>query len=154
MTEKKSVTVTIYKNEYTLKGEAESQQIIDLAKYVDARMTEMGRKSSAPADKIAILVSMNIADELHRLEKTNAENLKLIEHLEKSLEEIKAASDTTIKNASIQNEETEKLREHISEERQKLQAAHQLKNQADNLIEELKNRMETLTAEMVTLKAS
>jgi cell division protein ZapA (FtsZ GTPase activity inhibitor) len=62
MTEKKSVTVTIYKNEYTLKGEAESQQIIDLAKYVDARMTEMGRKSSAPADKIAILVSMNIAD--------------------------------------------------------------------------------------------
>jgi cell division protein ZapA (FtsZ GTPase activity inhibitor) len=154
MTEKKSVTVTIYKNEYTLKGEAESQQIIDLAKYVDARMTEMGRKSSAPADKIAILVSMNIADELHRLEKTNVENLKLIEHLEKSLEEIKATSDTTIKNASIQNEETEKLREHISEEKQKLQAAHQLKSQADKLIEELKNRMETLTAEMVTLKAS
>ena len=50
MTEKKSVTVTIYKNEYTLKGEAEPQHIIDLAHYVDAKMTDMGRKSSAPAD--------------------------------------------------------------------------------------------------------
>src|SRR5208282_2268289 len=109
-------TVTIYKNEYALKGEADPQKIIDLAKYVDARMTEMGKKSSAPADKIAILVSMNIADELHRLEKSNAENLKLIEHLEKNLEEMKATSDNTIKNASAQNEETEKLRDQISEE--------------------------------------
>jgi cell division protein ZapA len=154
MTEKKTVTVTIYKNEYTLKGEAEPQQIIDLAKYVDTRMTEMGRKSSAPADKIAILVAMNIADELHRLEKNNEENLTLIESLEKNLEEMKTSSDITIKNAAIQNEETNRLRDLFSEEKQKLQAVLEQRNQADRLIEDLKRQIETLSGEAEKIKAS
>jgi cell division protein ZapA len=152
MTEKKSVTVTIYKNEYTLKGEAEPQHIIDLASYVDAKMTDMGRKSSAPADKIAILVAMNIADDLRRLEKTNAYNLTLIEGLEKNLEEIKKTTDSTIKNAAVQNEQSNQLREQLSEEKQKYQAVAQQRNQADKLIEELKRQLDELNIEVERLK--
>jgi cell division protein ZapA len=153
MPEKKSVTVTIYKNEYTLKGEAEPQHIIDLAQYVDAKMTDLGRKSSAPADKIAILTAMNIADDLRRLEKINEHNLTLIENLEKSLQEIKTASDVTIKNAALQNEESNRLREELSEEKQKFQAVAQQRNQADRLIDELKQQLETLNIEIERMKA-
>jgi cell division protein ZapA len=153
MPEKKSVTVTIYKNEYTLKGEAEPQHIIDLAQYVDAKMTDLGRKSSAPADKIAILTAMNIADDLRRLEKINEHNLSLIENLEKNLDEIKTASDVTIKNAALQNEESNRLREQLSEEKQKFQAVAQQRNQADRLIEELKRRLEEVNIELERIKA-
>lgn len=152
MPEKKSVTVTIYKNEYTLKGEAEPQHIIDLAQYVDAKMTELGHKSSAPADKIAILTAMNIADDLRRLEKINEHNLTLIENLEKNLLEIKTASDATIKNAALQNEESNQLREQLSEEKQKFQAVAQQRNQSDRLIEELKKQLETLNIEIERMK--
>ncbi|SRR5665213_1205510 len=152
MPEKKSVTVTIYKNEYTLKGEAEPQHIIDLAQYVDAKMTDLGHKSSAPADKIAILTAMNIADDLRRLEKINEHNLTLIENLEKSLQEIKTASDVTIKNAALQNEESNQLREQLSEEKQKFQAVAQQRNQSDRLIEELKKQLETLNIEIERMK--
>jgi cell division protein ZapA len=154
MTEKKSVTVTIYKNEYTLKGEAEPQHIIDLAKYVDEKMTEMGHKSSAPADKIAILAAMNIADDLRRLEKKNVENLKLIEHLEKNFHDISEASDVVIKNAAAQNEEWDKVRIQLSQEKEKYQSLEHLKNQAESTNEELKRKIDTLTIEVEKLRAS
>jgi cell division protein ZapA len=110
MSEKKSVTVNIYGNEYTMKGEADPLYISDLAKFVDAKMTEIGKKSSAPAAKVAILASMNIADELHRLEKTKADNLKLIETLEKSLLEMKKSSDGSLKHTLELKEQADKPR--------------------------------------------
>ncbi len=154
MTEKKSVTVTIYKNEYTLKGEADAQHIIDLAKYVDEKMTEMGHKSSAPADKIAILAAMNIADDLRRLEKKNEENLKVIERLEKNFADISEASDVVIKNAAAQNEESDKVRIQLSQEKEKYQSLEHLKNQAERTNEELKRKIDTLTVEVEKLRAS
>ncbi len=98
MSEKKSVTVQIYGNEYTLKGEADPHYIAELAKFVDTKMADIGRKSSAPAAKVAILAAMNIADEYHRLEKAKAENLKLIETLEKNLLEMKRSSDGSLRH--------------------------------------------------------
>jgi cell division protein ZapA len=153
MSEKKSVTVTIFKNEYTLKGDAEPQRIIDLAHYVDTRMTEMGQKSSAAPDKIAILVAMNIADELHRLEKINEDNIELIEHLEKNFEEIKTTADMTMKNAAAQNEETDRVRIQLSEEKQKLQALTQQKNHAEQMMEDFKKEVETLLVENSRIKS-
>ncbi len=81
-----------------MKGEADPQYISDLAKYVDLKMNEIGKRSSAPAAKVAILASMNIADELHRLEKSKAENIRLIETLEKNLLEMKKSADGSLKH--------------------------------------------------------
>ncbi len=153
MSEKKAVTVTIYKNEYTLKGDADSQHIIDLAKYVDGRMTEMGQKSSAPADKIAILVSMNIADELQRQEKKNEENLKLIENLEKTLDEFKNSSDNAVKNAAALNEQADQIRIQLSQEKERNQAAMDMKIKADGVAEAMKKQVAALTAELDQIKA-
>lgn len=129
MNEKKSVTVHIYGNEYTLKGEADPHYISELAKFVDAKMGEIGRKSSAPAAKVAILAAMNIADEYHRLEKAKAENLKLIETLEKNLMEMKHSSDGSLRHTMELKDQLDRYKAdagektHLTEESAKTRAA-------------------------------
>src|SRR5579862_8908000 len=121
MSDKKAVTVTIYGNEYTLKGEADPNYIAELAKYVDGKMSEIGKKSSAPAAKVAILASMNIADELHRLEKAKSENLHLIETLEKNLLEMKKSADESLKHTMELKDQGDKLKGETTESKKKLE---------------------------------
>ncbi len=123
MSDKKAVTVTIYGNEYTLKGEADPQYIAELAKYVDGKMSEIGKKSSAPAAKVAILASMNIADEYHRLEKAKNENLNLIETLEKNLLEMKKSSDGSLRHTMEIKEQLDKAKAEAAEHKKKIEEA-------------------------------
>jgi len=123
MSEKRSITVQIYGNEYTLKGEADPAYIAELAKFVDTKMAEIGKKSSAPAAKVAILAAMNIADEFHRLEKAKAENLKLIDTLEKNVIEMKRSSDGSLRHTL---ELKEQLDRHKAEAAEKGRQAEEL----------------------------
>jgi cell division protein ZapA len=62
-----SVTVTIYGHEYTLKGEADSDYVQKVARFVDRKMKEVADSSTvASTAKVAILAAINIADELFR----------------------------------------------------------------------------------------
>lgn len=65
-TEPDTLSVTIFGSEYKIKG-ADPEYIGEVAAYVDSKMRELERRlsSGAPA-KIAILTSLNIADELFR----------------------------------------------------------------------------------------
>ena len=66
-TEPDMLSVTIFGSEYKIKG-ADPEYIGEVAAYVDKKMRELDRRlssSGAPA-KIAILTSLNIADELFR----------------------------------------------------------------------------------------
>ncbi len=65
-TEPDTLSVTIFGSEYKIKG-ADPDYIGEVAAYVDSKMRELERRlsSGAPA-KIAILTSLNIADELFR----------------------------------------------------------------------------------------
>src|ERR1700722_970087 len=134
MSDKKSVTVTIYGNEYTLKGEADPQYILELAKFVDAKMTEIGKKSSAPAAKVAILASMNISDELHRLEKMKSENLKLIETLERNLLEMKKSSEGSLKH-------TMEMKEHLEKNKADADQTRAIVEQAEKERERLRDEL-------------
>jgi cell division protein ZapA (FtsZ GTPase activity inhibitor) len=127
MNEKKSVTVQIYGNEYTLKGEADPHYIAELAKFVDAKMAEIGHKSSAPAAKVAILAAMNIADEYQRLEKAKIENLKLIETLEKNLLEMKRSSDGSLRHTMELKDQLDRYKEDAGEKTQFVEAASKSK---------------------------
>ncbi len=155
MSEKKAVTVTIYGNEYTLKGEADPQYIAELAKFVDGKMSEIGKKSSAPAAKVAILVSMNIADELHRLEKVKSENLRLIETLEKNLLEMKKSADGSLKHTLELKDQGDKLKGETTENRKKLEEATtellKLKNEADQKTAEAEKAKKELESTLKTL---
>jgi cell division protein ZapA len=73
-TEPDTLSVTIFGSEYKIKG-ADPEYIGEVAAYVDSKMRELERRlSSGPPAKIAILTSLNIADELFR-ERTERDRL-------------------------------------------------------------------------------
>ena len=63
--EDNKVKVRIYGQEYTISGERDEETIIEIAAYVDNKMREISRffSSSIPGS-LAVLASINIADEL------------------------------------------------------------------------------------------
>ncbi len=80
MREPESVTVNIFGQEYTLKGDADSDYVQKVAQFVDERMNEVARNSSvASTAKVAILAAVNIADELFREQQKRLESMVTIE---------------------------------------------------------------------------
>ncbi|MEJ2683961.1 MAG: cell division protein ZapA [Candidatus Sulfobium sp.] len=75
-----SVEVTILGQKYTLRGDAQEEYIRKLAAFVDGKLKEV--YSSSPSItplKAAILASLNIADELHKLQEAEESIAKNIE---------------------------------------------------------------------------
>lgn len=61
------VQVQICGHSYTIKGEADQAYILGVAAYVDQKMREvMDKLPVASPSKVAILASLNIADELFK----------------------------------------------------------------------------------------
>ncbi|GBD99965.1 cell division protein ZapA [bacterium BMS3Abin07] len=69
-----SIEVVILGQRYTIKGDAEEDYIRELAGYVDSKMKEVlhAAPNTSPL-KASILAALNIADELHSTEKTQAD---------------------------------------------------------------------------------
>ena len=61
-----STTVTIYGEQYSIRGKTDSKFIEKVADYVDDKMQEVGANisSTSAVHRIAILTAMNIAGEL------------------------------------------------------------------------------------------
>ncbi len=67
MDTKNVVQVEIFGHSYTIKGEADHDYISGVAGYVDRKMREVIEKMPvASLSKVAILASLNIADELFK----------------------------------------------------------------------------------------
>ena len=67
MEPKNVVNVQIFGHTYTIRSEAEQTHILDVAAYVDRKMREITDKVPvASLSKVAILASLNIADELFK----------------------------------------------------------------------------------------
>jgi cell division protein ZapA len=61
------VEVQIFGHSYTIRGEADQDYILNVAAYVDRKMREVTEKLPvASLSKVAILASLNIADELFK----------------------------------------------------------------------------------------
>jgi len=74
MIPKNVVQVEIFGHSYTIKGEANQEYILEVAAFVDRRMREITEKLPvASLSKVAILASLNIADELFK-ERARREN--------------------------------------------------------------------------------
>jgi len=79
MSEPRDVTVSIFGNRYTLRSEAEAGQLEELAAEVDVRMREAaGVGGVMGADRIAVLVALNLADELLRERGARQEDRDLV----------------------------------------------------------------------------
>ena len=67
MDSKNVVQVQIFGHNYTIRGEADQEYILGVAAYVDRKMREITEKLPvASLSKVAILASLNIADELFK----------------------------------------------------------------------------------------
>ena len=67
MDAKNVVDVQIFGHSYTIRSEADQQYILGVAAYVDRKMREITEKLPvASLSKVAILASLNIADELFK----------------------------------------------------------------------------------------
>jgi cell division protein ZapA len=67
MDAKNVVQVQIFGHSYTIRGEANQEYILGVAGYVDRKMREITDKVPvASLSKVAILASLNIADELFK----------------------------------------------------------------------------------------
>ena len=64
---KQSVKVNIFGEDYPIKGDANTQYILRVGKYVDLKMREVAEKLNNKAPlRVAVLAAMNITDELFR----------------------------------------------------------------------------------------
>jgi cell division protein ZapA len=65
--EKVATTVTIFGGEYRVKGPEDSEYVRDVARLVDERMREVAdHQNITSQSRVAILASLNLADELLR----------------------------------------------------------------------------------------
>lgn len=81
------VRVTIYGQQYTVKGKADPSYITSVAKYVNDKMEEIENTLSSFQSplRIAILAAMNIADEYFNSKKENEDILRTVDEKSKFL---------------------------------------------------------------------
>lgn len=80
------VKVTIYGNEYNIKGDADPEYIQRLAEYINKRMAETGRNiTNGNLVQIAILTALNIADEYFQIQEMRGDLSGALEQKAKAL---------------------------------------------------------------------
>lgn len=79
------VAVSIFNEEYVVKGEENPEYIEMLASFVDRRMKMIQQRSpSLSSTKVAVLTALNLADELNKLQEDYDELVKNLEEEKKS----------------------------------------------------------------------
>jgi len=74
------VTVTIYGEEYTIRGTEKADHIKRAAAMVDEKMVEISTKlSELSLSRVAVLAALNLADELIKAEDTNSRLTGMLE---------------------------------------------------------------------------
>lgn len=79
------VTVSIFNEEYIVKGEDNPEYIEMLASFVDRRMKMIQQRNpNLSSTKVAVLTALNLADELNKLQEDYDELVKNLEEEKKS----------------------------------------------------------------------
>ncbi len=79
------VTVTIYNEEYVVKGNENRDYIEMLASYVDRRMRMIQQRNpNLSTTKVAVLTALNLADELNKLQEDYDELVRTLEEERKN----------------------------------------------------------------------
>ncbi len=79
------VSVDIFNEEYIVKGSEDPEYIHMLASYVDRRMKMIQQRNpNLSTVKVAVLTSLNLADELNKLQEDYDELVKTLEEEKKN----------------------------------------------------------------------
>ncbi|MBQ2747126.1 MAG: cell division protein ZapA [Firmicutes bacterium] len=142
--EKNVVSVKIYGQEYNITGEKSREHIIKVADYVDRNMHDMAEVAqNAPVSALAILASINIADEyfetaarLETQENINLQKDKDIEHYIQLWEEAKKNFTQFREENATLVEQRDKLREAIREKEKEISQLKETALSAEKRAEE------------------
>jgi cell division protein ZapA len=97
MEEKNEVRVQIFGTSYTIRGEADQAYVQRVASYVDAKMREINEKLPvASVAKVAVLASLNLADELFR---EREERRRLSELVTQRADRLSGALESVLQDA-------------------------------------------------------
>ena len=97
MSESNEVRVQIFGTSYTIRGEADQAYVQRVASYVDAKMREINEKLPvASVAKVAVLASLNLADELFR---EREERRRLSESVTARADRLSGALESVLQDA-------------------------------------------------------
>ena len=97
MEDRNEVRVQIVGTAYTIRGEAEQAYVQRVAAYVDAKMREINEKLPvASVAKVAVLASLNLADELFR---EREERRRLSEAVSERADRLSSALESCLQDA-------------------------------------------------------
>jgi cell division protein ZapA len=86
---KETVKVSIFGEEYSVRGFADTEYILRVADYVDKKMREIALKSKNKAPhKIAVLTALNLAGELFEISDKDSSELDRVEEKAKDILEL------------------------------------------------------------------
>jgi cell division protein ZapA len=96
---KQSVKVSIFGEDYPIRGEADSGYILRVGKYVDLKMREVAERLSGKSPlRVAVLAAMNITDELF---KEREDKEKRLSDVEKKAQTLLERLDSSIAQEDI-----------------------------------------------------
>lgn len=79
-TQDKKVQVEIYGDKYIIKGNTDTDYVLQVADYVDAKMNVIGQRNPHLSIKqVSVLTALNIADELFKLQNDYDKLLQILE---------------------------------------------------------------------------
>lgn len=79
-TDQTRLTVNIYGQEYTIRGDEPPEYIMEVVTLVDKKMRQLGQRfPGSPVSKVAVLAALHLADELCKLKEDYTALVKLIE---------------------------------------------------------------------------
>lgn len=143
MSDKNTVTVIIYGQEYTLSGDMPREYIMKLADKVDAKMRELQGVKGLPLSKSAVLAAMLLADDLLKSEE---EKYALI------------ADNENAKRVLLANYEEEKrsiaqrYEERLNEQKELLDKAQEISPEVQKHIDELEEKCRDIESSFFDLQ--
>ena len=87
--EKNSIKVQIFGIDFSLKSDKDSEYVKQVAAFVDEKIQKLSTNTNVKSQtKIAVLVALNIADELYQLKKQHENSLTIFQNVELKSKEL------------------------------------------------------------------
>lgn len=150
------VTVRIYGHQYTVVGSKTKEHMMNVAEYVNGKMTDIGTLfPSASVSDAAILAAVNVADDYFETRADNHALQREIAQLRKDAAHFEQLWEDTKRSFAGHKEELAQLRQSRDELREKLRKSQQEADalREDDRYRELENSYFELQRENLRLKS-
>lgn len=151
--EDKRVCVKIYGQDYTISGERDEKNIIEIAAYVDEKMREIAKFfAGGPQGSLAVLAAVNIADEFFESQARVSELKEKTEQMEKEARHYMKMWDEAKKSFMQYKEEAAKSAEDRKQSEEKYRMLQDKANEFESSYFDLQMENVRLKNELEKLK--